>query len=537
MKTVDNSLNLEAIELASKLEMPTGHLAKYFAKSRIKKFIASNRFEAFWCPVDEHAVPVPIQQNEKVSFYTKPRQLLTRVKSEPFRLTVSFSDLKDAAQEPFGLELTGTWLVSSLPKFLRKYARERLRCTQCIETNLIESDLVDLLRLTVQEQVLEEDYSFGELSEQEAMSQKWFSINLPRWLEEQFGWLELVKLEKPKFHSPTAEQRKAADFQKRLKESELENRKSQVEHEEKLQQLAHSQEVAKHDRELQILELQKQAQNRELEHEKRKAQLLSEIHRSREGGAAVADEIVESIESLRHQFEDKIGALETAQSQLKDCHQNKANFDRADLGHSKDRISVATSGVSTGTLEILGRRSHAEVLAQAMREKHQSNPDAIMVKKVDVLARDIGTKKVGTLRIGETLTFEFLSRRAGFVSILNIGTSGTITLHAPNAYVKTEATKITAAQRIEVPGDQLIPRSKLLQYLDGYFECGPPGWEEMIVIVSDQPLFDDSDLFSAEPTKPFPVVSQQRTFQLLDQLVDFHEESWDAGVLGFLAID
>ena len=67
-----------------------------------------------------------------------------------------------------------------------------------------------------------------------------------------------------------------------------------------------------------------------------------------------------------------------------------------------------------------------------------------------------------------------------------------------------------------------------------YIEVGPPGWEELAVLITPEPLVSEVDIYSSTPQNPFSIISEKQVEALMDKLADFQEDSWSVGVLSFL---
>ena len=198
-----------------------------------------------------------------------------------------------------------------------------------------------------------------------------------------------------------------------------------------------------------------------------------------------------------------------------------------------ERLNASATGMSATTLGLLGMTNSPAYLAQVFREKTSYSPNSIMMKKSELRTRDIGTKKVDSLRINSSLQFEFVSTRSGYATVLNIGTSGKIWLQSPNAYVAVEQAKVESDKKYRIPGE-LLPNDQLNHNRLDYVEVGPAGWEELVVIVSDKPLVTEADTFHSTQDSPFVALSADRIEQLLDSLAELRESECGVGILSFL---
>ena len=125
--------------------------------------------------------------------------------------------------------------------------------------------------------------------------------------------------------------------------------------------------------------------------------------------------------------------------------------------------------------------------------------------------------------------------KSGHVMIINLGTSGNFWLHAPNAYVKQA--RVNANQACSVPGDLLLPQAELRRHGLDYMECGPTGWEELIVIVAPTSLINETDIFEASNQNPFVQMPLSRMEKLITELDTMPPDAVALGALGFVVRD
>lgn len=182
--------------------------------------------------------------------------------------------------------------------------------------------------------------------------------------------------------------------------------------------------------------------------------------------------------------------------------------------------------MNTGTIKT------PEIIRTCFHEL-RGNYGKVPVKVLEARSRDIGVGKFDTLRVKQSLAFEFISPLSGYATIINFGTSEMFWLHAPNAYVGIDQAKVRACTKYTVPGD-LIPRADLRRNGFDYMEEGPVGWEELIIIVSPTPLIGAVDIFEAKDNDPFVQLLPSRMEKLLEQLADMPQEDLAIGVLGLV---
>jgi len=206
---------------------------------------------------------------------------------------------------------------------------------------------------------------------------------------------------------------------------------------------------------------------------------------------------------------------------------------------TKHLAALGCSGAPQKLLERLKERAGASgVLLKKMALRTRSinealrdvsDPSEIERAAKSVFTRDIGTRRIDTLRINDPLEFEFVARCDGCVTLLNIGTSGGIFIHAPNVFVGLLGARVVSGRRYTVPGAEFLPREKI----QGYWEGGPPGWEHLAVIVSAHPLVPDLWLKRSTTDEPFVRLSNSEAASFCDCLSASSTGSWISGVLSF----
>lgn len=195
---------------------------------------------------------------------------------------------------------------------------------------------------------------------------------------------------------------------------------------------------------------------------------------------------------------------------------------------------VTELGISAEDLKGLGIMTQ-----QSFIERFQAN--TVQIRKVNLVTRDITTRSiiagpvqelaVDTLPIRERVDFEFTSPRSGYVTIINPGTSGDFLLHAPNAYCPSA--RIEAHRPYQVPGPEVLPRESLARNDLAYYEDGPRGWEYLVVVVSDEPIVDESIVARSTPGRPIIKLSVDETYAIKDRLGQLRADRWASGVRKF----
>ncbi len=154
--------------------------------------------------------------------------------------------------------------------------------------------------------------------------------------------------------------------------------------------------------------------------------------------------------------------------------------------------------------------------------------------------RNIGpagaSQRSDTLHIGQPFACEVLSQRAGYLTLINIGTSGDVILLTPNHYGDVAASHLEAGRHL-IPGAHPLKWDDLKsEGFDTLEEQGPQGWEHLIAIISDTPLVGDATLQQAQPAGPFYKLQDAQLPHLLDALQSAPADSLAFDMTSFLVI-
>ncbi len=262
-------------------------------------------------------------------------------------------------------------------------------------------------------------------------------------------------------------------------------------------------------RERNDVQFAKHAEESECEAENRHKVVLQELERMRADLAAIA-------------------ALPgNLLAQLADRDAEKANA-------AAERLVSPEFNLSPGVLARLGYRVDQQGLMDFLRKKAFSDGEPIDVWKTQLLTRTIGTAKVKALAVNTSLQFEFSTKRDGYVTLVNIGTSGEVYIHIPNAYVGDQAAKAEEGRTYSVPGPELLPWESLRRHTLDYVEVGPPGWEHIVVLISKQPLLKAETLARARGSSPLVKLKVDEIADMCEHLSEQPDDQWTAGVLSFL---
>ncbi len=237
--------------------------------------------------------------------------------------------------------------------------------------------------------------------------------------------------------------------------------------------------------------------------------------------------VLKEIDAMKSTLAEIADLPDNLLAQLADRDERKSNA-------AAERLVSKEFGVPASTLAALGFRVERQNLVEALRQKSVSDGDKVRIQKNELVTRNMGTVRVSGLPINTSLQFEVTSSRSGYATVINIGTSGSVYLHVPNAYVTLEQAHITDARPYLIPGPELLPWERLRQLGLDYVEVGPPGWEHIAVVVSYQPTMHPRLLARASPEAPFVKLGDGDIADLCETLNDLSADQWTAGVLSFL---
>ena len=206
-----------------------------------------------------------------------------------------------------------------------------------------------------------------------------------------------------------------------------------------------------------------------------------------------------------------------------------------------ERLVSPEFNVPTSVLTRLGYHVEQQTLVESLRKKAQVDGEPVRIRKMALVTReikaatrDIGTVKVRALPINTSLQFEFSTAKAGCVTLLNLGTSGALYVHVPNAYIGVHGARAESGRAYSVPGPELLPWEALQQHGLDYVEVGPPGWEHLVVLVSEKPLLTAEILARASGDSPFVKLDADEIAGMCERLSEQADDQWSAGVLSFL---
>ena len=474
---------------------------------------------------------------------------LAQVNKVPLDIGIIYAGLTGKEGASFDLAISATVNISDARKFLTERGLNWAKSADTVDITTLETLLANQCKQQVTDEM--RTLTYDALTQQDALPVNWWKNNLPDWFT--LDWLELMEIKTVQYSSATVD--KAREIEKRRKKFDLELESQQQVHQAEVQLEQEKQafedevkdleanrvisdklreaelEKAKLTLEKATIEAKQEIDLIKSKAQKKQAELQAEIDRINSREDLAAERLKQAEESEKRTAE-MLERYDTVKSEIDGSIHFLKDAIQEGLADAK-RVSEYAGGLSSGAMELLGRTHGAAYLSRVLQEKASAVSESIMMKKVELRSRDIGTKKVDVLSINSTLQFEFLTPKSGYATIFNIGTSGKTWLQCPNAYVEIENTKVDSGEKYQVPG-QMLPSDDLARNGLGYIEVGPPGWEELVVIVSDKPLVTEKDLFKSTSGNPFVEVSQDRIDEILELLSSLDEKSWNVGILSFL---
>lgn len=481
-----------------------------------------------------------------------------RVRTSVQPLAMVFAAIvEDGNGHEWDLLLRGSWSVVESRRFLSTYGLEAAMPSSSLAPELTESWIANSLGTHVRDAV--RGQSIDHLQGKDALPARWWEAQILKWLGDSGV---AVKIKEARWESAQAanweaEQARLKDLTRIEQERE---RQRQAELRESAAKASYDKEKARieDDLALSAKEREHQLQVLELRHRRDLIQANKEIEDAKRAAEKAAAEHMVVIGQLRHDAETvktakareeeaqyrhkelvaRLAGVEGVLEKLAALPENLlarlADRDTGRANATAERLVSPEFGISASALAVLGFRVERQSLVEALRQKSVSDDEKVTIRKTELVTRDIGTAKVKGLPINTSLQLEFSTQRSGYVTLLNIGTSGSVYVHVPNAYVTLDHAKVDRARSYAIPGPELLPWERLRQLGLDYVEVGPPGWEHIVVLISDQPLVSVCVLAKASPEAPFVKLSSDDVTELCETLNCEPADTWSAGVLSFL---
>jgi hypothetical protein len=464
--------------------------------------------------------------------------------------------LEDRNTHKWDLRMRGTWSIVDCQQFLKKHGLEAAITDSGLACQLAESWIANLLGPPVRAAVRLQ--SVDVLSEKDAMPVCWWEYQMPKWLgdcgvavkiaevqwqsaeatnwqAEQARLKDLARIEQERERQRQAELREAAskaDYEREKVRIEADLSLSEKERGHQLQvlELRHRKELIQ--AETEIENAKRAAEKASLEHEATIARLRNDVETAKlakikeEESDQQHRKLAERLAEMQRVLETLAIGPENLLSQLADRDARRAH-------DARERVTQL-SEVTASQLADLGFAVAPQLIVQNLRDKAVADREPVVIRKAELGTRDIGTKRVKALPINTSLQFEFSTQQAGFTTLLNIGTSGSVYLHVPSAYVGPSEAKVVAGKSYMIPGSELLPWDGLQQAGLDYVEIGPPGWENIAVLISDEPIVAPRVSARSTSESPFVKLTPEEVEEFCGVLSERPPGSWSAAVLSFL---
>jgi len=456
--------------------------------------------------------------------------------------------------------ITGHISVNDSRQFLTSFASSIASPSIPLTPSLAESWLANHISHLVHDAISDakqsQEYTISDLKDHHALPTSWWKkrinawfrdfgitveINDVAWLSAQAEAAEIVATRKRDIARAMEARKHERDMKIREKDAiaQYEKRKSQIEANLKLSDSERSHQLQlfeeQHRKELlevkeQVEAVRREAEKAAMEHEVYMARLRRETDTVKQikERERLADERYEEL--LR-----EYGELKAALKQIADLPGNLlaqlGSLDAQRANAAAECLSSPEHSISASKLAGLGFQVNRQSFVEDLRNRANTDPHEVTISKSELRCRDIGTAVVKGLPVNTSLQFEFSTERSGFVTLLNIGTSGSSSIHVPNPYIPAEHARALEGNTYRIPGSELLPLEQL--GLD-YVEEGPPGWEHIVVLVSDQPLVDSSIIARADVKSPFVKLTNREFLDFYNMLMNMPAGKWSVGILSFL---
>jgi len=476
----------------------------------------------------------------------------------PWPLSLAFSCvLIDKSGHMWDLHIRGTWFVSESRRFVCSAALDAVSPGMSVSNDLVQSWMIHATASRVQDAV--QGNSIEDLRDRDALPARWWEKQLSNWLGEygislHVGEIEFTSAQASAAEAEAVRQRdleRIAQARQREREIELRETAARAEYEKRKKQIESDLNLSDQERSHQLQLLEKRHRKELIEADTQIENARREAEKAALEHEATLARLRRDVEAMKHAEERDRQADERHQAVLKELDELKFTLSRlADLPENllaqladrdacrsnaaAERIVSPEFGVSASALARLGFRVERQNLVEAMRHKAIADDEKVTVRKAELVTRDIGTAKVKGLPVNTSLQFEFSTQRSGYLTLLNIGTSGSVYVHVPNAYITLDHAKVDGGRSYAIPGPELLPWERLRQLGLDYVEVGPPGWEHIAVLVSDKPLINTHALARANSNAPFVKLGSGDIVGLCEKLSNAPTDTWSAGLLSFL---
>ncbi len=480
------------------------------------------------------------------------------LRKTPADFALSFAGLvKDGDGNGWDLLLGGSCTLKDIRDFLARYGAEAVTPETPVSKTLLESWLAGTVQTQVKDAVAET--AIEDLRDKDALPARWWETQFNKWLSP--AGLSF-KIASARWESADAaraeaerlrerEMQRIAQERDRQLQAELREAKAKTDYETEKSRIEADRQLTESERahQLQVLELRhrkevlaaeteienarRAAEQAALEHELAKARLAQDIRTVESAEIRMAKAEQDHVQLMQVLNKASL-VLEQLGRMQEPLLQQLANRDRAKADAAAEFLVSPSFGITPSALAALGFTVDRQRLVESLRSKAVNDGEIVSILKSNWTTRDIGTAKVKVLPINTSLQFEISSGRSGFLTLLNVGTSGSVYVHVPNAKIRIEKATVLMRKAYAIPGPDLLPWEWLRDNGLDYVECGPPGWEHIVGIVSDEPVIAPDILARSTAESPIVRLTPEEVGLLFAKLEDLPAEKWSSGVLSFL---
>lgn len=163
------------------------------------------------------------------------------------------------------------------------------------------------------------------------------------------------------------------------------------------------------------------------------------------------------------------------------------------------------------------------LLSALVHQRQAAAPEVLRLDRPRMVTRDLGILRLDTVEIGSLFEMVIRTNRPGWLTLINLGSSGKNLLLAPNALSQLDGSWLAAGAVEEVPGQRLLPGALLR-------EQGPPGAQEVLALLSPEPLFSKAEVDALASTGG--ILAEARLAALVEVLAASSTMVWHGAVLG-----
>jgi len=479
---------------------------------------------------------------------------------------------EDKDSHAWDLILSGSWSVSDSRRFLTSVALTLVSPEAPLSRQVVESWIINKINTRARDEVRKaaDNGNFEEVRRKDVLPFEWWDKQIANWLSDNGMSVKVLEARWQSADAAAAEgeQRRLESLSRieqertRQRQAELREMRANADYEKEKTRIDADTRLSAHEKEHKLHLLEKRCKRELIEAEAEVERATREAQKAALEHEVVMAELQNDLETIRQapvrekEAEKRHGEVIALLAKAQETLDKLACLPKQMLGQlassntgyqAADRLVSPEFGFKPEELANLGYATVPQMLVQRIRDKASMDREMILLRKKELRTRsidcvrvehgktrDIGTTKVKGLSTNSSLQLEFTTERPGFVTLINIGTSGSVYVHVPNAYVGRQEAEVVPARSYLIPGPELLPWEQLKQRNLDYVEVGPPGWEHIAVFVSDEPLTGLCTLYRATPLEPFVRFSDDELSNLCHLLDDMGPHTWSAAVISFL---